>query len=115
MVELIARQSADILNIVDDLLTVTRLEAGTMSVHLQAIDVLDQVGALVETLARDGGRKIEWSGNTRVWADPTRTRVARSPLRGLPPCSIRSSIGTTEVARPTLSALAWRLLEASLG
>lgn len=74
VVQLIAQQSADISNIVDDLLTVTRLEAGTMSVHLQAFDGLDQVGALVETLARDGGRKIEWSGNTRVWADPTRLR-----------------------------------------
>lgn len=151
VIQLIARQSADISNIVDDLLTVTRLEAGTMSVHLQAIDVLDQAGALVETLARDGGRKIEWSGDTRVWADPTRLRqivrnLVTNALRyggdkvkvlvsstdgvgqilvqdsggpilpsRVPPCSTRSSIGTMEVARPTLSAWAWRSLEASRG
>lgn len=74
VVQLIARQSADISNIVDDLLTVTRLEAGTMSVRLQALDVLDQVGSLVATLARDSGRAIDWSGNARVWAYPTRLR-----------------------------------------
>ncbi len=74
VVQLIARQSADISNIVDDLLTVTRLEAGTMSVRLQALDVLDQVGSLASTLARDSGRTIDWSGNARVWADPTRLR-----------------------------------------
>jgi two-component system sensor histidine kinase MtrB len=74
VVQLIARQSADISNIVDDLLTITRLEAGTMSVRPQALDVVDQVGSLVETLARDGGRSIEWTGNARIWADPTRLR-----------------------------------------
>jgi signal transduction histidine kinase len=74
VVQLIARQSADISNIVDDLLTITRLEAGTMSVRPQALDVVDQVGTLVETLARDGGRAISWTGNARVWADPTRLR-----------------------------------------
>lgn len=74
VVQLIARQSADISNIVDDLLTVTRLEAGTMSVHQQALEVLEAVGPLVETLARDSGRTIEWTGDAQVWADPTRLR-----------------------------------------
>jgi signal transduction histidine kinase len=38
LVELIARQAADISSIVEDLLTMTRLEAGTMTVHTVPLD-----------------------------------------------------------------------------
>ena len=74
LVQLIARQSIDISNIVDDLLTITRVEAGTMTVRQQAVEVAEQAAPLVEMLARDSGRKIDWSGSARVWADPTRLR-----------------------------------------
>lgn len=74
LVHLIARQSADISSIVDDLLTVTRLEAGTMSIHAKSVDLLEEVGGLVETLGREAGREVGWSGKAMVWADPTRLR-----------------------------------------
>ena len=50
MVRLIARQSADISSIVDDLLTITRVEAGTMSIHPKAVDAPEHLARIVETL-----------------------------------------------------------------
>jgi signal transduction histidine kinase len=74
LVRLIAKQSADISSIVDDLLTITRLEAGTMSVYPKAVDALEHLTPLVETLARETNRAVDWNGNALVWADPTRLR-----------------------------------------
>jgi len=74
LVRLIAKQSADMSSIVDDLLTITRLEAGTMSVHPKAVDTLEHLGPLVQALAREANRPVDWSGNALVWADPTRLR-----------------------------------------
>lgn len=74
IVRLIARQSSDISNIVDDLLTITRVEAGTMSIYPADLDLTEAVGGLVEVLGREANREVGWSGNARVWADPTRLR-----------------------------------------
>jgi len=74
LVRLIASQSADISSIVDDLLTVTRLEAGTMSIYPTAVDVAQHLADMVETSGRESGRVIKWDGNAMVWADPTRFR-----------------------------------------
>ena len=74
LVRLIATQSADISSIVDDLLTVTRLEAGTMSIYPTAIDVAQHLADMVETSGRESGRHIKWEGNALVYADPTRLR-----------------------------------------
>ncbi|HSO49791.1 MAG TPA: histidine kinase dimerization/phospho-acceptor domain-containing protein, partial [Acidimicrobiia bacterium] len=74
LVRLIATQSADISSSVDDLLTVTRLEAGTMSIYPTAIDVAQHLADMVETSGRESGRVIDWKGNALVWADPTRLR-----------------------------------------
>jgi signal transduction histidine kinase len=74
LVRLIASQSADIASIVDDLLTVTRLEAGTMSVYPTRVEVAPILADMVETLGRESGREIEWHGDAVVWADPTRLR-----------------------------------------
>ena len=74
LVRLIARQSADISSIVDDLLTITRVEAGTMTIHPKPVDVSEHLRALVETLARTENRTVDWTGNALVWADPTRLR-----------------------------------------
>jgi two-component system sensor histidine kinase MtrB len=74
LVRLIASQSADISSIVDDLLTVTRLEAGTMTVYPSAVRVAEHLADMVETSGRESGRKISWHGNATVWADPNRLR-----------------------------------------
>lgn len=74
LVRLIATQSADISSIVDDLLTVTRLEAGTMNFYPTAVDVTQHLADMVETAGRESGRDIDWEGSATVWADPTRLR-----------------------------------------
>ena len=74
LVRLIASQSADISSIVDDLLTVTRLEAGTMSFYPSAVEVTQHLADMVETTGRESGRAIGWAGDVTLWADPTRLR-----------------------------------------
>jgi two-component system phosphate regulon sensor histidine kinase PhoR len=74
LVRLIASQSADISAIVDDLLTVTRLEAGTMTVYPSAVSVSEHLADMVETTGRDTGRIIGWKGDATIWADPARLR-----------------------------------------
>jgi signal transduction histidine kinase len=73
-VQLIARQSADISGIVDDLLTITRLEAGTMSVFPKPMGVMEHIRGLVDTLAREANRQVQCDGDATVWADPARLR-----------------------------------------
>ncbi|MGH8948024.1 MAG: histidine kinase dimerization/phospho-acceptor domain-containing protein, partial [Acidimicrobiia bacterium] len=74
LVRLIASQSADISSIVDDLLTVTRLEAGTMTFYPSAVGVAEHLADMVETAGRESGRKITWQGDAVVWTDPNRLR-----------------------------------------
>ncbi|HEU5113709.1 MAG TPA: tetratricopeptide repeat-containing sensor histidine kinase [Acidimicrobiia bacterium] len=74
LVRLIASQSADISSIVDDLLTVTRLEAGTMTFYPSAVSVAEHLADMVETSGRESGRSISWKGDAMVWADPNRLR-----------------------------------------
>lgn len=74
LVRLIAKQSADISSIVDDLLTITRVEAGTMSVYPKVLDAVEHLTSLVEALAREANRPVAWNGNALLWADPTRLR-----------------------------------------
>ena len=63
LVRLIASQSADISSIVDDLLTVTRLEAGTMTFYPSAVAVGEHLADMVETSGRESGRSIAWRGD----------------------------------------------------
>ena len=74
LVRLIASQSADISSIVDDLLTMTRLEAGTMSVYPTEVPVTEHLADLVQSAGRDGSRAIGWEGDVVVWADANRLR-----------------------------------------
>ena len=79
LVRLIASQSADISSIVDDLLTVTRLEAGTMNIFSTDINVTKHLADMTESAGRDASREIGWEGNVSVWADPTRlTQIVRN-------------------------------------
>ena len=45
-----------------------------MSIHPKAVDASEHLRPLVETLARAEDRRVEWTGNALVWADPTRIR-----------------------------------------
>jgi signal transduction histidine kinase len=74
LVRLIASQSADISSIVDDLLTVTRLEAGNMTFYPSAVSVAEHLADMVETSGRESGRTISWQGDALVWTDPNRLR-----------------------------------------
>ena len=89
LVRLIASQSADISSIVDDLLTMTRLEAGTMSVYPTEVPVTEHLADLVQSAGRDGSRAIglgrRCRGLGRRQSPPPDTPQPdhqRRPLRG---------------------------------
>ena len=103
LVRLIASQSADISAIVDDLLTVTRLEAGTMTVYPTIVDVSEHIADLAETTGRDSGKAIEWKGEATVWADPARLRQI---IRNLITNAIRYGGDEVQVEVSTRSGMA---------
>ena len=81
LVRLIATQSADISSIVDDLLTVTRLEAGSMRIYPAEVKVSEHLADMTESAGRDASCEIAWEGDVAVWADPTRvTQIVRNLL-----------------------------------
>ena len=45
-----------------------------MSVHLGAVDVVEQLKGTVQSLGREAGCGVEFEGEAVVWADPTRLR-----------------------------------------
>ena len=74
LIELMAGQSQEVANIVDDLLVAARAETGSIVVVPEAIPVRTAVG---EVLASHSGR-VDFSmaadSDVLVWADPVRTR-----------------------------------------
>ncbi|HEX9856282.1 MAG TPA: tetratricopeptide repeat-containing sensor histidine kinase [Acidimicrobiia bacterium] len=74
LVELIARQAADLASIVEDLLTMTRLEAGTMTVHCLPVDVGEVVAHTAKALGREWDRDVRLRGTATAAADPLRLR-----------------------------------------
>ncbi|MEA2000656.1 MAG: ATP-binding protein [Actinomycetota bacterium] len=74
MISLMAIQSQEVADIVDDLLTAVRAEAGTIVVSPQVMSVRGLVG---EVLASHSGKvdfSLRWGGDSNLWADPIRTR-----------------------------------------
>jgi signal transduction histidine kinase len=73
-VETIAWQAGDMAAIVDDLLALTRLQAGTLRVGAGIIDVGSIVSDLAGSLGRQFGRSVSTVGSSTGWADAGRVR-----------------------------------------
>lgn len=75
MLELIAQQSHDMADMVEDLLVAARAEIGTVSVRPQVVYLRSQAEAAVLALGSAHSRRIQVTGGSgRSWADPSRTR-----------------------------------------
>jgi len=75
MLELIAQQSHDMADMVEDLLVAARAEIGTVSVRPQVVYLRSQAEAAVLALGSADSRRIQVTGGSgRSWADPSRTR-----------------------------------------
>ncbi|MEE9299152.1 MAG: PAS domain-containing sensor histidine kinase [Acidimicrobiia bacterium] len=72
LVELIADQSRELSNIVEDLLVAARAEAGTLSVRPEEIDIGAEIGQIVPF--DDANPVIEIPDQVWAWADPLRFR-----------------------------------------
>lgn len=75
MLELIAVQSQEMADMVEDLLVSARAEIGTISIRPQTTYLRAQVETVIAGLGGSAGKTVEVTGGRgRVWADPSRTR-----------------------------------------
>ncbi len=72
LVELIADQSRELSNIVEDLLVAARADAGTLSVKPESIDIGIEIGTIVQS--DEAEPVIEIWKPVHAWADPLRFR-----------------------------------------
>lgn len=75
MLELIADQSQDMADMVEDLLVSARVDIGMVTIHPQNVYLRSQAETVLAGLGPTGGKQIEVvGGRGKVWADPSRTR-----------------------------------------
>jgi len=75
MLELIADQSQEMADMVEDLLVSARADIGKVSIDLQDVYLRSQAEAVLTSIGSTGGKSIEVvGGRGKVWADPSRTR-----------------------------------------
>lgn len=75
MLELIADQSQEMADMVEDLLVSARADIGTVSIRPQDVYLRSQAEAVLAGLGSTGEKEvIVVGGKGRVWADPSRTR-----------------------------------------
>lgn len=68
---MIEEQSRRLSRLVDELLTLSKIQAGALEVHPQAVEVAAAVGSVASSFAEDGaGIEVAVPGGQRVLADP---------------------------------------------
>jgi two-component system sensor histidine kinase MtrB len=75
-ISLIASESSELADIVEDLLVAARADIGTIALACRDIDVADLTKQLVSDMRHQGhdAVAVEATGNPRAWADPIRVR-----------------------------------------
>jgi signal transduction histidine kinase len=74
-IELIAEQSAEVADLVDDLLVAARTSTGSLVISPGAVDVADELAAALHTAPLGEGRTVIVSGGcSNAWSDPGRVR-----------------------------------------
>ena len=73
MVQLIAGQSVEMAQLVDDLLTAERAASGNLTIKPTAIDLLHEARSVVDSM-RVGENVVVYGDPTPAWADTLRTR-----------------------------------------
>lgn len=75
MIELLVQESADLTNIVDDLLVAAKSDLGRLEITLVAVDLMAQAAQAIESLESGAQRVTRLpSGPTRCVGDPARVR-----------------------------------------
>jgi signal transduction histidine kinase len=75
ILELIAEQSRDMADMVEDLLVAARADIGTVTIHADVVYLRAQAEVAVASLGSEGDNTIDVVGGPgKAWADPTRTR-----------------------------------------
>jgi signal transduction histidine kinase len=74
MIDVIAQQSDDIANMVEDLLVVARADIGRLRLHPEMIDLRHQVRLACGRSMPDFGEQVLFDGNGVAYGDPARVR-----------------------------------------
>lgn len=95
LIQSIANQTADLTNIVEDLLVAARADNQTLTVARVPVNLRAQAAQVLETMGNERGAEIDLGGVvTRGWGDPARVRQI---LRNLISNAFRYGGGTIEV------------------
>lgn len=103
---IIAVQSRELAQLVEDLLVASRADFGNLSIRPEAIDLRTQVGMVLDGVhdALLGGRSLSVEGEgARAWADPLRVRQI---VRNLITNALKYGGDTIEVAVAEIGGLA---------
>ncbi len=74
-VAMIAQQSSEVAVLVEDLLTMARADAGTLSIAPEDVDLSEQITRALETVPAEVSDRVAVHGSApEVWADPMRIR-----------------------------------------
>jgi signal transduction histidine kinase len=78
IISLIASESTELSNLIEDLLVGARADVSTLAMHTQVVDIAAELGAVVDGHAHQSdaapiGVRTQ-SGREKVWADPLRLR-----------------------------------------
>lgn len=74
LLSLIAEQSREVANIVEDLLVATRADIETLAIHHEAVAVVDEVRRIVAADKMDEKVTVSSESDVVAWADPLRLR-----------------------------------------
>ncbi len=75
LIDIIAEQSREVGDLVDDLLVVARSDIGTLVLSRAKLDLRAEVESVVSALRRVlGGKSVSVGGTACAWGDPLRTR-----------------------------------------
>jgi len=100
LIEIIADQSRELSNIVEDLLVAARADLDTLAVRPELIDVHSEIHQIVSSSASDLVSKVDVPDGIHAWADPLRFRqIVRNLLT-----NARRYGGETVTVRATMDS-----------
>jgi len=94
LIDLIAEQSRELSNIVDDLLVAARADLDTLVVRPEVVAIAPEVTQIVTTTMREAAPAIRVPGDVTAWVDPLRFRQI---VRNLLTNAVRYGGGTIRV------------------